>query len=147
MQLTREEIQKYIAHRDPILLVDRVINCDIENEEIHAQFDVKEDWDILRGHFPGNPIMPGVLTVEASAQASAVLTNKLLGKTADDVLFYFAAIENVRFKAPVLPGNTIDMKVKIVKRKASIIKSEANVYVDGTLVTQCAFTAKVLPRN
>lgn len=147
MQLNRDEIQKYIAHRDPILLVDRVINCDVENEEIHAQFDVKEDWNILGGHFPGNPIMPGVLTVEACAQTSAVLTNVLMGKTADEVLFYFAAIENVRFKAPVLPGDTIDLKVKIVKRKASIIKSEAQVFVDGKLVTQCAFTAKVLPRN
>ena len=146
MQLNREEIQKYIAHRDPILLVDRVINCDLENEEIHAQFDVKEDWDILGGHFPGNPIMPGVLTVEASAQASAVLTNTLLGKTSEEVLFYFAAIENVRFKAPVLPGNTIDMKVKITKRKASIVKSEAKIYVDDKLVTECAFTAKVLDR-
>tara|TARA_Y100001960_G_scaffold231376_1_gene242973 strand:+ start:2302 stop:2745 length:444 start_codon:yes stop_codon:yes gene_type:complete len=147
MQLNREEIQKYIAHRDPILLVDRVINCDLENEEIHAQFDVKEDWDILGGHFPGNPIMPGVLTVEASAQASAVLTNLLMNKTAEEVLFYFAAIENVRFKNPVLPGHTLDLKVRVVKRKASIIKSEAQVFVDGVLATECAFTAKVLPRN
>ncbi|HAG53578.1 MAG TPA: 3-hydroxyacyl-[acyl-carrier-protein] dehydratase FabZ [Alphaproteobacteria bacterium] len=147
MQLNRDEIQKYIAHRDPMLLIDRVINCDLENEEIHAQFDVKDDWDILKGHFPGNPIMPGVLTVEASAQASAVLTNMLLGKTSEETLFYFAAIENVRFKHPVLPGNTIDLKVKITRRKASIVKSEAKVFVEGTLVTECAFTAKVLPRN
>lgn len=146
MQLNREDVKKLIAHRDPILLIDRVVNIDIENEEIHAQFDVKEDWDILGGHFPGNPIMPGVLTVEASAQASAVLTNTLLGKTSEEVLFYFAAIENVRFKAPVLPGNTIDMKVKITKRKASIVKSEAKIYVDDKLVTECAFTAKVLDR-
>jgi len=147
MQLNKEDIKKYIAHRDPMLLLDRVVNCDVENGEIHAQFDVKEDWDILKGHFPGAPIMPGVLITEACAQASAVLTNVIAGRTSEETLFYFMAIENVRFRQPVLPECVLDLKVKLVKKKASILKFEAKAYVNDKLATECAFTAKVLDRN
>lgn len=147
MLLNKDDIKKYIAHRDPMLLLDRVISYDKEAQEIHAQFDVKEDWEILKGHFPGNPIVPGVLITEACAQASAVLTTILEGKTAEEILFYFAAIDKIRFRQPVMPNSTMDLKVKIIKRKSSIIKSEAQVFVDDVLVTECAFTAKVLPRD
>lgn len=142
MKLNKDDIKGYIAHRDPMLLLDRVVDYDIEKQEIHAQYDVKEDWDILKGHFPGNPIMPGVLTVEACAQASAVLTSIMENKKSDEITFYFAAIENIRFRQPVKPGNTIDLKVQIIRRKGTIVKSEAKVYVDDKLTTECAFTAK-----
>jgi 3-hydroxyacyl-[acyl-carrier-protein] dehydratase len=147
MQLNREDIKKLIAHRDPILLVDRVVDVNVEEGSIHAQYDVKADWDIFKGHFPGSPIMPGVLITEASAQASAVLTNVISGKTSDETLFYFMAIENVRFRHPVTPECVLDLHVKLVKKKASILKFEAQAFVEGKLVTECAFTAKVLDRN
>ena len=90
--------------------------------------------------------MPGVLITEACAQASAVLTNVMLNKTSAETLFYFMAIENVRFRQPVTPECVLDLKVNLVKKKASILKFEAKAYVDDKLVTECAFTAKVLDR-
>jgi 3-hydroxyacyl-[acyl-carrier-protein] dehydratase len=146
MKLNKEDIKKYIAHRDPMLLLDRVIDYNIQTQEIHAQFDVKEDWEIFKGHFPNAPIMPGVLITEACAQASAVLVNLTANKTSEETLFYFMAIEKVRFRNPVVPNCVLDLKVKLTKKKASVVKFDAQAFVNGVLTTECSFTSKVLDR-
>lgn len=146
MKMTQDDVKQYIPHREPMLLVDRIIDCDCEKETIHAQYDVKKEWDILRGHFPGSPIMPGVLITEACAQASGVLSNMILGKKGNETLLFFMAIEKVRFRAPVRPDSILDMKIEIFKRKGPIFKFKAKAYVGETLTTECEFTAKVIDK-
>ncbi|MCP4355566.1 MAG: 3-hydroxyacyl-ACP dehydratase FabZ [Proteobacteria bacterium] len=146
MKLNQEEIKKYIPHRDPMLFVDRVVDYDLEKREMHAQYDVKKNWDVFKGHFPNAPIMPGVLITEACAQVTGVLTNMILGRTAEDTLFYFMAIEKVRFRQPVHPESILDFKVSMVKNKGFIYKYKAKAYVNDVLVAEAEFTAKVIAK-
>ena len=145
--LNQEQIKELIPHREPMLLIDRVMDYDMQALTIHAQKDIDPAWDIFEGHFPDAPIMPGVLITEAMAQAGAVTTNLLLGENAQNSLFYFVALENVRFRHPVNPGDVLDLKVKLVKKKASMLKFEAEAFVADKLVTNAAFTAKVIVRE
>lgn len=146
MKMTREDVMKYIPHRDPMLFVNRIVDYDMDECTVHAQYDVKKEWDILKGHFPGAPIMPGVLITEACAQAAGVLSNMILGKTAEETLLYFMAIEKIRFRAPVQPDCVLDMKIKIIKRKGPIFKYRAEAFIGDTLVTESEFTAKVIEK-
>ena len=125
--LNREEIQKIIPHRDPMLLIDEI--TDLQREvSIEARFFVNPDREIFRGHFPGAPVLPGVYTVEIMAQASDVLLLSM--ERYEGTIPYFIGIDKVQFKAKIEPGDTLVIKSKIAKenREKGIVTCSAEVY-------------------
>ena len=128
--LDAEAIKAVIPHRDPFLLVDRIEGL-VEGERAVGYRDVREDWDVFRGHFPDYPVMPGVLIVEAMAQVGAVALLSLeenRGKIA-----FFGGIDKVRFKRQVVPGDTLRMEVEITKRRGPVGFGSASAYVGDAL--------------
>lgn len=131
------EIMEMIPHRYPFFLVDRITEC-IPGKYAKGYKNITMNEEFFQGHFPGNPIMPGVLQLEALAQCSApiLLTmDAFKGK-----LTLFAGMENVRFKNIVRPGDRLDMEIQLVKLKGSIGKSHAVGYVDGKVVVEADMT-------
>jgi len=129
--LDRQQIQGIIPHRDPFLLVDRITSLE-SGVRAEGELDVTAQAFWVPGHFPGHPVMPGVLIVEAMAQVGAVALLSLpenAGKIA-----FFAGIDKVRFKRQVVPGDTLVMEVAITKARTSIGFGEATARVDGSTV-------------
>jgi 3-hydroxyacyl-[acyl-carrier-protein] dehydratase len=130
------EILNYLPHRYPFLLVDRVISLE-EGKEITAVKNVTINEPFFPGHFTYYPVMPGVLVVEALAQAAAILSFKTMGsKPSDDSVYYFAGIDNVRFKKPVSPGDQLILKVKIDRIMRGIWKYSAQALVENAVVAE-----------
>ncbi|QID18022.1 3-hydroxyacyl-ACP dehydratase FabZ [Nitrogeniibacter mangrovi] len=130
------EIVKYLPHRYPFLLVDRVVELE-ENKRVVAIKNVTMNEPFFPGHFPHHPVMPGVLIVEAMAQAAAVLSFKSMGMMPDeDQVVYFAGIDNVRFKRPVTPGDQLVMEVEITNNKRNIYKYKGVARVDGEVAAE-----------
>jgi 3-hydroxyacyl-[acyl-carrier-protein] dehydratase len=130
------EILNYLPHRFPFLLVDRVISLE-EGKEIVAVKNVTINEPFFPGHFTYYPVMPGVLVVEALAQAAAILSFKTMNsKPSDDSVYYFAGIDNVRFKKPVSPGDQLILKVKIDRIMRGIWKYSAQALVDDAVVAE-----------
>lgn len=124
--MDREEIKQVIPHREPMLLVDE---ADIVNDEAIARYTVREDEFFTRGHFPGNPIVPGVILCEMMAQGSALLLKDEL----DGKLALYAGVDGVRFKRQVKPGDTVVTRAKITGRKGPLVVVEAEATVEGTM--------------
>lgn len=128
------EIQEYLPHRYPFLLVDRVEEL-VEGESIVAYKNVTVNEPFFQGHFPGMPIMPGVLIIEAMAQAAGVLGFKSVGKKpSDGSIYYFVGADNVRFKRKVVPGDKLCLKASIVSQKRGIWKFECEGSVGDEFV-------------
>ncbi|WP_293706569.1 MULTISPECIES: 3-hydroxyacyl-ACP dehydratase FabZ [unclassified Stenotrophomonas] len=127
-------IQTLIPHRYPFLLVDKVVELDIEGKRILAHKNVTINEPFFQGHFPGQPIMPGVLIIEALAQAGGVLTQLSLGRDAQSKLFYLVKVDNVRFMKQVVPGDVLELHVQVkrVIRNMAVYYGEAKV--DGEVV-------------
>lgn len=133
-QIEIEEILNLIPHRFPFILVDKVLEYK-PFESLKAVKNVTINEPFFPGHFPGKPIMPGVLIVEALAQASAVLCAKSQKVGPDkELMFFFAGIDNVRFKQIVRPGDVIEMEIETIKHKRDIWKVNGKAYVNGALV-------------
>jgi 3-hydroxyacyl-[acyl-carrier-protein] dehydratase len=129
------EIKNYLPHRYPFLLIDRVVELN-EGKSIKAFKNITANEELFQGHFPHFPVFPGVLLVEAMAQACGVLGFKSLNKTPDDGSVYlFAAIDNVRFKRQVVPGDRVYFECEVVSEKRGIWKFECKATVDDQLVT------------
>lgn len=127
------EIREYLPHRYPFLLVDRVVEL-VEGDFIRAYKNVSINEDIFNGHFPQAPIFPGVMIVEAMAQAAGILGFKTLNKKpADGSIYLFAGADKVRFKRQVIPGDRLDLEAKVVSEKRGIWKFECRSWVEGTL--------------
>jgi 3-hydroxyacyl-[acyl-carrier-protein] dehydratase len=127
------EVLKYLPHREPFLFIDEVIEIDLGNS-IHAIKKVLPEEDYLRGHFPGNPIMPGVIIIEALAQASGILGFKTMDKTPQEgSLYVFAGVDNVRFRKRVRPGDTLHLFSKVVNVKRGIWKFDVRAEVNDEL--------------
>lgn len=127
------EILKYLPHRYPFLLIDRVIEMK-EGESLVALKNVTVNEAYFVGHFPNRPVMPGVLILESLAQAAAVLAYKSTKSEPNDgVLYYFAGIDNARFRRVVEPGDQLRLEVKVLRSKRDMIKLETAAYVGEEL--------------
>ncbi len=131
-----DEILKYLPHRYPFLLIDRVESIDPAGR-IVALKNVSINEPFFVGHFPYHPVMPGVLIIEALAQAAAILTFKLQNQLPDDKsIYYFVGIDNARFKRPVLPGDQLELQVSIVRESRGLWKFKGEARVDGQLAAE-----------
>ena len=131
-----------LPHRYPMLLVDRVEEL-IPRKRIVCIKAVTINEPFFQGHFPGRPIMPGVLIVEALAQAAGVLAVEALGLAGSGKLVYFMAIEGAKFRAPVEPGMLLKLEVEFVQKRASVCKFAGRASVDGKLAAEATFTAMI----
>ncbi|SMF76523.1 3-hydroxyacyl-[acyl-carrier-protein] dehydratase [Allosphingosinicella indica] len=131
-----------LPHRYPMLLVDRVESL-IVDQSIAAIKAVTMNEEFFQGHFPGRPIMPGVLIVEALAQAAGVLAVESLGLAGSGKLVYFMAIDEAKFRTPVEPGCLLRLEVAFVQKRATVCKFAGKAFVDGKLAAQANFTAMI----
>ncbi len=135
-QLDILQILEHLPHRYPFLLVDRVVDFEA-GKFLHAYKNVTMNEPFFQGHFPHHPVMPGVLIMEALAQAAGILSFKTMGELpSDDSVFYFVGIDNARFKKPVLPGDQLHLHVEIDRHKRGIWKYKAQAKVDGEIVAE-----------
>ena len=135
-------VMALLPHRYPMLLVDRVIAL-VPDQSIHAVKAVSINEPFFAGHFPGRPIMPGVLIVEALAQAAGVLAVESMGLAQSGKLVYFMAIEGAKFRKPVEPGVLLDLHVEIVQARRAICKFTGRAEIDGELAAEASFTAMI----
>jgi 3-hydroxyacyl-[acyl-carrier-protein] dehydratase len=136
------KILKALPHRYPLLLVDRVRSITL-GERIHAVKAVSFNEQFFQGHFPGVPIMPGVLQIEALAQAAGVLAIETLGLRDSGQLVYFMAIENAKFRAPVTPGCLLELEASFVQKRARVCKFAGKASVEGKVTCEVSFTAMI----
>lgn len=136
------DILARLPHRYPMLLVDRVAEL-VPNERIAAIKAVSINEPFFQGHFPGRPIMPGVLIVEALAQAAGILAIESLGLQGSGKLVYFMAIEEAKFRKPVEPGCLLRLDASFLQRRASVCKFEGIATIDGEVAAQARFTAMI----
>ena len=135
-------VMSALPHRYPMLLVDRVESLDPE-KGIVAIKAVTINEPFFQGHFPGRPIMPGVLIVEALAQAAGVLAVEALGLAGSGKLVYFMAIESAKFRQPVEPGVLLRLEVEFVQKRATVCKFAGRATIDGKLAAEANFTAMI----
>lgn len=131
-----------LPHRYPMLLVDRVIEL-VPDERIHAVKAVSFNEGFFQGHFPGRPIMPGVLQIEALAQAAGILAVESLGLSGSGKLVYFMAIEDAKFRTPVEPGVLLDLHVSFVQKRARVCKFAGKAMLGDKVSCEVSFTAMI----
>jgi 3-hydroxyacyl-[acyl-carrier-protein] dehydratase len=135
-------ILKALPHRYPLLLVDRVVSIDL-GERIHAVKAVTFNEQFFQGHFPSRPIMPGVLQVEAMAQAAAILGIETLELAGTGNQVYFMGNDGAKFRAPVEPGCLIDLRVEFLQKRSRVYKFAGSASVEGKTTCECEFTAMI----
>jgi 3-hydroxyacyl-[acyl-carrier-protein] dehydratase len=142
MDLRIAEIMRILPHRYPFLLVDRVIEVE-PDKRIVALKNVSINEPFFNGHFPGSPVMPGVLTIESMAQAGAILG--LLEKNADltTTLVYFMGIDEARFRRPIVPGDQMRIVVEVLRRKAVVWKMKGLVYIGSELAAEATLLSSI----
>ena len=138
------EIQSILPHRYPFLLVDRILELE-PGQRIVGLKNVTINEEFFQGHFPGKPVMPGVLIVEAMAQVGGVLLLREI-EDRDSKLVYFMGIDGARFRKPVVPGDQIRFEVEILKRKSSTCKLQGKAFVDGSLVAEAVILSAMVDR-
>ncbi len=141
-----KEIQKLLVHRYPFLLVDRVIEVE-PGKKLVAFKNVTINEDFFNGHFPGHPVMPGVLILEALAQACALLAYKSSGLDPASLVIYLMAIDNAKFRKPVVPGDRLTLTAEVVRVKGVIWKQRGVATVDGAVVAEADFLATAVKRD
>jgi beta-hydroxyacyl-ACP dehydratase FabZ len=138
------DIRGILPHRYPFLLVDRIVELDAER--IVGIKNVTANEPFFQGHFPDFPVMPGVLIVEAMAQTAGVLVLQSM-EDRHNKLVFLVAIENARFRKPVVPGDTLRMEMKVIKRKASVAKMAGVATVDGVVVAEAEVMCKLADKE
>ena len=140
-----QEILEYLPHRYPFLLIDRVIECEL-GKRIRALKNVSVNEPYFNGHFPYYKVMPGVLIVEAMAQAAAILSFRTMGIKPDDKsVYFFAGIDRARFKKPVMPGDQLVLEVSIERTVRNVVKYSGKAYVGETLVAEAELLCTLRP--
>jgi 3-hydroxyacyl-[acyl-carrier-protein] dehydratase len=140
-------IMARIPHRYPMLMIDRVIDVEL-GESCTGIKNVTGNEPAFQGHFPGHPIMPGVLIIEAMAQTSATLVVASLdGVSCDTHIVYFMTIESARFRKPVVPGDQLHVKVKKERSRGNVWKFRGEAYVGTVLCAEAVYTAMLVPRD
>ncbi len=140
------EIQKLLPHRYPFLLVDRVVEI-IPRQKLVAYKNVTINEPFFAGHFPGHPVMPGVLILESLAQACAILAYKSADLDPTREVSYLMAIDGAKFRKPVLPGDRLDLEVSVLKHKGAVWKQKGIASVNGVKVAEGEFLATVVGLN
>ena len=136
------QILNALPHRYPLLLVDKVTSL-VVGEEIHAVKAVSFNEQFFQGHFPGRPIMPGVLQIEALAQAAAILAIETLELAGSGKLVYFMAIDGAKFRNPVEPGCLLELNVGFIQKRARVCKFWGKASAEGKMTCEVNFTAMV----
>ena len=140
------DILKHLPHRHPFLFVDKIVSMKL-GERIHAQKNVSINEDFFNGHFPNKPVMPGVLIIEALAQAAGILGFMTMGKTPEEgSIYYFAGVDKVRFKNPVSPGEVIDLHASIRSEKRGIWKFDCRAEAGGNNVCEATILCADRPK-
>lgn len=141
-----EEIKQLIPHRFPMLLIDRLTEIEPNKAAVGIK-NVTTNEHFFEGHFPGNPIMPGVLTVEAMAQSAGALVMYSLDiEDKSSQAVYFMSIDDVRFRKPVVPGDTLKLHVEAIQNRGPVWKFSGKAYVEDVLVCQATFKAMIAPK-
>jgi 3-hydroxyacyl-[acyl-carrier-protein] dehydratase len=145
--MTTTEIMSVLPHRYPFLLVDRVLEL-VEGERILALKNITGNEDVFNGHFPGAPIFPGVLMIEALAQASGILGFRTTNTTADDgKLYLFAGVDKARFKRPVTPGDQLMLESRVIAVKRNIWRFQTRATVNDKLVCEASLLCAYQDRD
>jgi len=139
-------IKRMIPHRDPFLLIDRVEQIH-SNESAIGIKNVTIDEPYFRGHFPAEPVMPGVLIVEAMAQTAGVLVVETLGMIDQELLVYFMTIDNCRFRNKVSPGDVLELHVRVTRSRGKVFRFAGVGKVDGKLAAEAEFSAMIVDTN
>ena len=140
------DIQNLLPHRYPFLLVDRVVEI-IPGQKLTAYKNVTINEDFFNGHFPGHPVMPGVLILEALAQASAILAYKSENMDPSRKVTYLMGVDGARFRKPVLPGDRLQLGIEVLRHKGSVWKTKGTATVDGVKVAEGEFLATVVDKD
>ena len=135
-----QEIMRYLPHRYPFLLIDRIVRITVK-ESIVAFKNVTVNEPFFQGHFPGTPIMPGVLILEAMAQAGGILAFESLPEIEKGTLIYFMSMDKVKFRKPVVPGDRIFFNLQFLKKKGRAVKMGGNATVDEKVVAEAEMMA------
>tara|TARA_B100000787_G_C16185981_1_gene294671 strand:+ start:1871 stop:2320 length:450 start_codon:yes stop_codon:yes gene_type:complete len=145
--LTREEITELLPHRDPMLLIDSLINIK-KLSSATAIVNVKKDSFFVQGHFPDNPVMPGVLIVEAFGQAAAALTAHGIDKTTyENKLVFLMGIEKARFRNPVIPNCKLELNIVAIRSHGRVWKYKGEAFVDGKKMADAIWSATIVDRK
>jgi 3-hydroxyacyl-[acyl-carrier-protein] dehydratase len=138
-----ERILAMIPHRYPFLMIDRVIDM-VPAQSATGIKNVTINEPFFQGHFPGRPVMPGVLIVEAMAQTAAVLVMHTYGQDAEDRLVYFMTIDKCRFRKPVMPGDVLRLRVQALRARGTVWKFQGRAEVNGALVAEADYSAMLV---
>lgn len=140
------EIMKILPHRYPFLLVDKIIEMEVGKSIVGIK-NVSVNEPFFPGHFPGHPVMPGVLIIEAMAQVACILAIKSSDESVRSKVTYFASIDNARFRKPVLPGDQLRLEIEATGCKRGIWIFSAKAFVEGKLVTEAELKATFADKN
>lgn len=139
------QVMEAIPHRYPFLLIDRVVDVRLDESAVGIK-NVSINEGFFQGHFPRDPVMPGVLLIESMAQTAAVLVVATLGEAFKGKLVYFMSVEGAKFRRPVVPGDQVHVHVRKLQRRMNVWKFAAEAKVDGTVVAEATYAAMIRDR-
>ncbi|HQT46518.1 MAG TPA: 3-hydroxyacyl-ACP dehydratase FabZ [Acidocella sp.] len=142
-RIETKQLLKMIPHRYPMLLIDRLVDVRHDHSAIGVK-NVSSNEQFFQGHFPGHPVMPGVLIVESMAQTAAALVISTLGPDAGIPIVYFMSVENAKFRKPVTPGDQLRLTVTKTKRRGNIWRFDGVARVEGVAVAEASITAMIM---